>query len=264
VIQQDPTLHKDDTRPLHPEAPDGTVVKIIGVGGVGSIVARYGAMFLASLQRNVRLVLIDGDEFEPTNATRMAFKMPGNKAEVVRDELLDYYEGSQLSILAIEEYVTPENVERLIHEGDIVIVAVDNNATRKIIDDFCAARRHDVCLISGGNDGVEERANGRRLRGTYGNCQIHLRDGGVEVTPSLSKFHPELATPGDHSPAESCLELVSSVPQIVFANLLAASCILQTLWLYLCGALHYQEVCFDLAKALMRPIAIVAEVDRRR
>ncbi len=73
-----------------------------------------------------------------------------SKAEGVRDELLDYYEGSRLSILAIEEYVPSKNIERLIHEGDIVVVAVDNNATRKLIDDFCAARRHDVCLISGG------------------------------------------------------------------------------------------------------------------
>ncbi len=49
-------------------SPDQTV-KIIGLGGVGSIVTRYGAMLLASLAKddNARLVLIDADYFEAAN-----------------------------------------------------------------------------------------------------------------------------------------------------------------------------------------------------
>ena len=43
-----------------------TTIKIVGLGGVGSIVARYLAVFLASLEQPLRLVLIDGDTFEPS------------------------------------------------------------------------------------------------------------------------------------------------------------------------------------------------------
>ena len=53
------------------------------------------------------------------------------------------------------------------------------------------------------------------------------------------------------------LDLIQQgVPQIVFANLMVASTMLNTLWLYLCGGLHYGEVAFDIAEALMRPIRL--------
>jgi len=41
---------------------------------------------------------------------------------------------------------------------------------------------------------------------------------------------------------------------MLFANLQTAAAILNTLWLCLCDGLHYSEVCFDIADALMRPV----------
>jgi hypothetical protein len=46
------------------------------------------------------------------------------------------------------------------------------------------------------------------------------------------------------------------VPQILFANLMTASAILNAVWLYLCGALHYSELCFDIADGVMRPLPL--------
>lgn len=247
-------LH-ERTAPLRPQLADHASVKIIGLGGVGGIVARYGAMFLRSLAKEVRLVLIDGDSFEAGNASRMLFKRAGNKAAVVREELMPHLQDSRVTLLAIEEFITEENVGRCIQEGDIIILAVDNHATRKLVGEFCASQRRDLCLLSGGNDGVGKGADGRMLRGTYGNCQIHLREGGVDVTPALTHLHPEIREPADHLPTSaSCTELAASVPQILFANLTVAASILNTLWLHLCGALHYGELCFDIADALMRPV----------
>jgi hypothetical protein len=241
-------------RVLRPELSDNCSVKVIGLGGVGGIVARYGAMFLASLGRGVRLVLIDGDAFEMSNASRMYFSGHGNKAEVTRADLLPRFADSPLSLVAVPEYVTPENVERLIRDGDIVLLCVDRHASRKLVNDHCATRLNDVCLISGGNDGVGPDSTGVVLRGTFGNCQVYLRRGGRDVSPSLSRYHPEIATPVDRLPTDvSCTDLVASVPQVLFANLMTASALLNALWLHLCGALHYGELTFDIADGLMRP-----------
>lgn len=230
-------------------------VKLIGLGGVGGVVARYGALFLASLDANARLVLVDGDAFEASNATRMFFGASGNKAEVVRSDLLRYLGDAAIRIEAIGEYVTPANLDVLIQEDDIVLLAVDNHATRKLVSDFCSSRREDVCLISGGNDGVGADSSGHERQGTFGNCQIHVRRGGVDVTPTLTRFHPEIESPADARPDEaSCTELLESVPQIGFANLTAGAAMLNTLWLYLCGGLHYPEIVFDIAAGRMRPI----------
>ena len=78
--------------------PDDAAVKIIGLGGVGGIVARYLSIYLASLHRPLRLFLIDGDVFEAANASRMLFSRHGNKAAVIRDELMSREElGEQCS-----------------------------------------------------------------------------------------------------------------------------------------------------------------------
>ncbi len=234
-------------------------VKIIGLGGVGGIVARYGAMFLASFSRPIRLVLIDGDQFEPSNATRMYFSGHGNKAEVTRADLLPRFADSPLSLIAVPEYVTPDNIGRLVRDGDVVLLAVDNHATRKLVSDHCSARLRDVCLISGGNDGVGKDSSGRAQRGTYGNVQFYLKRGGEERSPSLTKYHAEIDKPADKLPTDvSCTELVMAVPQILFTNLATASAILNALWLYLCGALHYSELAVDIAEGRMAPLALPA------
>ena len=243
-----------DVNILRPQLPDDSTIKVIGLGGVGGIVARYCSIFLASLQQPVRLVCIDGDSFEPDNASRMMFSALGNKAVVIINELSDKFIETQLSLLAIEEYVTEENIHNLIQNDDIILLAVDNHATRKLVSDFCSHQR-SIVLISGGNDGVEISSTGRQLQGTYGNCQVYIRNEGKDISPSLKHYHQEIANPEDVLPdAKSCSELLLSVPQILFTNLATASAILNTFWLYICNSLPYSELAFDISKGLMRPV----------
>jgi len=252
----DETAHKIDG-PLKPVLAEDTSIKLIGLGGVGSIIARYLSIFLASLNLNLRLVLIDGDSFESPNADRMLFSKYGNKAAVIRSELLPRFTDSYLSLIAVQEFVAASNIDRLILNGDIVMLAVDNHATRKLVSDFCRTGLEAVSLISGGNDGIEHTAFNRRTRGTCGNCQIYLRRGGKDLSPALTRYHPEIRKPADRNPVDkSCTELVQSVPQILFANLAAASAMLNAFWLYCCGALHYSELAFDIADGLMRPVPL--------
>jgi hypothetical protein len=235
--------------------------KLIGLGGVGSILVRYMSLLLASLDRSVRVVLIDGDQFDSAaNRSRMFISEAANKAAVVRDDLLAALGDSQLTLSAVEEYITPDNIARLIHSGDTVLLAVDNHATRGLVSDFCSGRRGwpglaDVCLISGGNDGVGTDSTGVVRQGTYGNCQIYVRRAGQDLSVPLDEFHEEIADPADRSPAElSCQELLASTPQILPANLQTAAAMLSTLWLHLSGQLPYAELAFDIALARMRPL----------
>ena len=100
--------------PLVPRLPPDPAIKVIGLGGVGAIVVRYLALFLASVSRSVRLVLIDGDSFELSNASRMIFGDCGNKATVTRDELLPRFRESAVAISAIPEFISEENISRLL------------------------------------------------------------------------------------------------------------------------------------------------------
>jgi hypothetical protein len=246
---------------LEPTIRDGQPVKIIGAGGVGGIVARYACLMLDSLARNlglsVRVVIVDGDAFQPGNGSRMFFLRHGNKADVVREEIRPYLgSDTPLTLISISEYITPENIDRLIVERDIVLCAVDNHATRRLLDERCGLL-HDVCLISAGNDGVGPDSSGSVRRGTFGNCQIYLRRKGQDLTPSLCRDHPEIREPADRLPSEqSCGELVSCVPQILAVNLMTAATILNTFWLFLAGRVGYGELVFDVAEGLMRPIPL--------
>ncbi len=229
--------------------PEGSRVKVIGLGGIGCIVVQYLAVFLRGLARPLRLVLIDGDRFEAANASRMVFGKVGNKAEVKAAEVAAWLGSGELAVAAVPEYVGPDNLERLIRDGDHILLCVDNHATRKLVSEHCG-RLASVALFSGGNDGVDPP----RERGTYGNVQVYVRRDGQDVTVPLTRFHPEIASPKGKLPTElSCAELAASTPQILFTNLAVASALLSAFFAYTCGRLAYQEVKLDIIEARMLP-----------
>lgn len=230
--------------------PEDSRIKVIGLGGIGCVLVPYVAVFLRSLQRVLRLVLIDGDEFDPaTNTQRMIFQTVGNKADVKAAEMVEMLGSCDVSVIAVPEYITPENSELLIKEGDVVFLCVDNHPTRKLVSDRCG-QLANVVLISGGNEGVEPP----KERGTYGNVQIAIRHEGRDLTAPLTRFHPEIANPKGKMPTEvDCGQLAVSSPQILFTNIAVASAMLNTFFAYACGQLSYQEVKFDILDARMLP-----------
>jgi molybdopterin/thiamine biosynthesis adenylyltransferase len=221
-------------------------IKLIGIGGIGCALAPFLARYLQSEQRltgeEVRITLVDGDEFESKNASRQSFEGLGNKAKVKASELARSFPG--LSFRAIPEYVTAANLPHLIKDGELVFLAVDNHATR------CAVSRHceglsDVVLISGGNEFTD------------GNVQIYIRKGGRDLTLPLTRFHPEIADPKDKSPAEmSCEELAAeAAPQLLFMNLGVASAMLNAFYSWRSGHLSYGEVYVDILEGRAQPVA---------
>jgi hypothetical protein len=240
------TAHADD---LTPNLDDDSRIKVIGLGGIGCAVLQYLTVFLKSQDRPVRLVLIDGDRFEVANGSRMVFQKVGNKADVKAAETAALLGASAVSVTAVPQFVTVQNIGQLILPGDHVFLCVDNHPTRKLVSEHCG-RLPAVALFSGGNEGVDPP----RERGTYGNVQVYLRQDGRDLTAPLTRFHPEIAEPKGKAPGDlNCAELALSTPQILFTNLAVASAMLNAFFAYLCGQLTYQEVKLDVLEARMLP-----------
>lgn len=210
-------------------------VTIIGLGGIGSILCEKISRFL-NYNKNVEteLTLIDGDSFEHKNLERQDFVEFGNKAHSKKRELMSKFK--RIQIYDLNQYIDEHSISDLIHERDIVLLAVDNHKTRMIVSDYCKTL-NDVILISGGNEYVD------------GNVQLYVRKGGEDLTPDLCTYHPEIRTPEDKLPEEmSCQELANSDPQLYFTNLTVATIMC---WMFYNAVLKEEytksEVYFDIS-----------------
>jgi molybdopterin/thiamine biosynthesis adenylyltransferase len=217
-------------------------IKAIGIGGIGCALLPFLCRYLQYSGEAARLTLIDGDRFERGNAARQAFSGLGNKAEVKSRELALEYEA--LAFRSRPEYVTEDNVARLIGEGELVFLMVDNHASRHLVSRHVSSLAY-LTLISGGNDYAD------------GNVQVYIRQGGRDLTPSLTRYHPEIANPQDRNPsALSCEELMAAgAPQLLFANLMVASLMLNAFYAFRQSGLNYSEVYLDIVHNVSRTVS---------
>lgn len=214
-------------------------IKLIGIGGIGTGLLSFLPRYLAHQRADeVTLILIDGDTFEARNEDRQAFREQGNKAVVkAAEQLVDF---PSLTTLAVPEYVTPQNIQEIVEEGDIVLLAVDNHATRKLVSDRCR-QLANVVLISAGND-LET-----------GNAQIYIRREGENLTNPIDEFHPEIANPADHNPGVdlNCLaQAEEGDPQIVITNMAAAVSMACYLYQFLEERQPADEVYFNIGTSV--------------
>jgi molybdopterin/thiamine biosynthesis adenylyltransferase len=217
-------------------------IKAIGIGGIGCALLPFLCRYLQYSGEPARLTLIDGDRFEQGNAARQIFSGLENKAEVKSRELALEFEA--LAFRARPEYVTENNVAHLIGEGEVVFLMVDNHASRNLVSRHVSSLA-DLTLISGGNDYED------------GNVQVYIRREGRDLTPSLARYHPEIADPQDRNPAAlSCEELMEAgAPQLLFANLMVSSLMLNAFYAIRQGRLNYSEVYLDIVQNLSRAVS---------
>lgn len=224
-------------------------VVVIGLGGIGGWLLRLLMPFLHSRREPVTVLAIDGDAFEHRNLARMAFDEIGPKADVLCDELASIYEGV-VNLIPVAVYMDRTNVGELIGEGDVVFCQPDNHATRRLVDERCAALA-DVTLFCCGNDGANDPSGG-----TFGNLQAYLRMGGRDVTNRITRFHPEIADAVDLLPSEAgCGAAAVDNPQIVFTNASVAAASLGAFYAWLTGRLSYEECYLDIVAGRMTPAA---------
>ena len=199
-------------------------IVIIGLGGIGTHIVEPICRTLAledpeNGSNEKSIVLVDGDKYETKNRVRQKFLSQANKAEATKEWLEPLF--PELSIETKPRFVDAKSIFLFVKDGDVVFLAVDNHATRKVVSNW-AEKLKDVLIISGGNEEYD------------GNVQIYERKGGKDLNASLTKFHPEIENPKDKNPAElSCQELAKlpSSRQILAVNLTIAAMMLNAFML---------------------------------
>jgi len=217
-------------------------IKLIGLGGIGCRVLPILTQYLNNSVPGVELWLVDGDNYEGKNTDRQLFERLGNKAEVSTEMTLSTY--PDLNLRAEPYFITEENIVTLIREDDIVFLCVDNHATRKLVSDRCG-ELDNVTLISGSNEGEDALV------------MVYQRIEGQDHTlPLTSSYHPEIQEPEDRNPGEvGCDRIVASQPQLMFANNLAASLMLNAFYVRLLeGKVGYSEAMGSIRLNSVRPV----------
>lgn len=215
-------------------------VVIIGLGGIGSCLIEPLTKFLHFGYPETELVLVDGDSYEHRNLERQMFEKLANKAEETLRRLSLTYDN--LRYRAVPEFIGDENIYSLIRKDDIVLMGVDNHATRKLVSDRVSELQNGV-LISGGNEL------------TNGSVQAFIRQEGKNITHPLTMFHSEISDPQDVNPADAgCEQLVASENQLVFMNLMVASAMLNVLYSHLTHEVKYDIVYVDMKTNVATPV----------
>jgi len=204
-----------------------TSTLLVGCGGTGSYLAGPLARLL-NFHPNAepKLTLCDGDAFEDGNRYRqlMAAEDAGvNKALATQKRL---FAESYVSAAVIANFLNSAILNRwLLDAGDcpMIVVAVDNDATRKIVcDQLEEAKAYlpSFFMITPGNDAGESgrpaEIKGQTLWWGY----TENTDFGINP----STVYPNIAEPSDPAPVSGeCSAKAPSQPQLIAANLMAAA-----------------------------------------
>lgn len=128
---------------------------IVGVGGIGGAVARD---LPKMMHKDDEIILIDGDIVEEKNCVRQPFQKQDigcNKARSLAKKINSFY---PVKCRAFDSYITDKEIDLLCNENHdllpIIVGCVDNDATRKIIENNFLMQEEAV-LIDGANSDYE-------------------------------------------------------------------------------------------------------------
>ena len=158
---------------------------IIGCGGLGG----YIIEFLARCGIGA-LTVVDGDCFDETNLNRQTLALPGlvgcGKSEAAEKRINAIDPG--IKVRRVDEFFTAENAEEILADVDIVMDALDNIASRLVLEDECAKR--GLSLVHGAIQGWMAqvcivRPGSGMLHSYYGKATGH---GSKSVLPHVPPF----------------------------------------------------------------------------
>lgn len=119
-------------------------VLIVGCGGLGG----YIIEMLTRIGLG-HITVVDGDVFDESNLNRQLYSTMGNlgisKTKVVKERV--HLVNPDTNLITIPYKLTPENIDSIIQNHDLVIDAVDNITTRLLLESKC--EEHGLPLIHG-------------------------------------------------------------------------------------------------------------------
>jgi molybdopterin/thiamine biosynthesis adenylyltransferase len=226
-------------------------IVVLGCGGIGMHLAQPLVRFLEHSDVPATVYFVDPDVIERENLARQygPSTVGMGKATALVKLMTEQLQPKKVKLVAVPEAFSPKTIKtakKWYWQDEIdVFVGVDNHATRLFAQQE-ALRLRDVALFIGGNEVTD------------GQCQIFLRHDGKNLTPTIDAVHPEMADkPGRFPDDLSCLEAAAHQPQLVFANLMAATSMLCAWW-----TMRWRpqadptvnEVVFDVVGPTMRPL----------
>lgn len=122
---------------LDAEAPQPRLIAVVGCGFVGSIFVEELAkrLFAAGLTPAFKLVLIDDDLWDERNSANQNTQ-PRSAGELKADCMADLLYEYGINAESFTSRLTQDNIEELLRDCELVVDAVDNYATRKLLWEF--------------------------------------------------------------------------------------------------------------------------------
>lgn len=116
----------------------GASVAVIGVGGLGSPVSIYLAAAGVG-----RLILVDMGSVELSNLNRQVLHWSRDlgrpKVESAREKIEEL--NPEVTVEALKEKVAEDNVHEIVKKADVVVDAMDNFASRMLVNKACVEER---------------------------------------------------------------------------------------------------------------------------
>lgn len=183
-------------------------VAIAGLGGLGSLVAislaRSGVGFLH---------LIDFDTVEPTNLNRQQYRLKHlgqPKAAALAREIAEI--NPFVAVKAVCERVTPENVQALFKDDDIICEAFDDPVAKAMLVNGLLTTYPGKFLVAASGMagyGDSNAITTRRIRDNFYLCG----DGVTAAAPGCGLMAPRVAICAGHQ-ANMVLQLIVAGPTI--------------------------------------------------
>jgi molybdopterin/thiamine biosynthesis adenylyltransferase len=190
---------------------------VIGAGGTASHLIHALVNYVDAFPGGGVIHVWDADTVEPKNLTRQLFyphEVNTLKAEAFAKRWPNM-------VVAHNDYVGADNIERAVKEDDTVFICADNMAVRRVINDH-AKTLDSVTIVNGGNEEIS------------GSVQYYERSDGKPLTPPLDFNSPEFDSANDEvdRSALSCAE-IAELPggeQTIVANQTVAALMMAALW----------------------------------
>ena len=189
---------------------------VIGAGGTASHLI-HALVLYANAQGGGRIHVWDADLVEDKNLERQLFfpfEVGTHKADAFGHRWPD-------AIAPHLEYVGQDNIERVVKDGDTVLICADNMAVRRVINER-AKGLDNVVVVNGGNE-----------RHT-GSVQLFPRSDGAATAPALDFGSPEFDPDNDELDRSdmSCAEIavLPGGEQTMVANQTVAAFMMAALW----------------------------------